>query len=222
MKKYLSVAAGLALSSGAMFSAPAAAEVSGNIGVASQYIFRGVNFGDPQVSGGVDWAGEGGFYAGTWISSAGGEQEVDLYAGWANDTFDIGYLYYYFPETAVGTADAAEVYASAAFGPMSVGVAYAPSGFSNTDDDEYLYANVGLDFALSDKASLTLHAGMTELMGDAYTGDTTLMDYAVTFGFGDLYVMVSAIDYDSTLVITQLKNDPTFTVGYGWSFDDIF
>ena len=211
MKKYLSLAAGLALSSGAMFSAPAAAEVTGNIGVASQYVFRGLVFGDPQVSGGVDWAGEGGFYAGTWISSAAGEQEVDFYAGWANDTFDIGYLYYYFPD-ALGTQDAAEVYASAAFGPLSLGLAYAPSGFSNVEDDDYYYANVGLDFALSEKASMTLHAGMTEFMEDAFE-DANYIDYAVTFGFGDLFVMVSDTDIDG--------QEPTFTVGYGWSFDDI-
>ena len=75
-----------------------------------------------------------------------------------------------------------------------------------------MYANVGLDFALSDKASMTLHAGMTEFMDDAFD-DASYVDYAITFGFGDLYVMVSDTDIDD--------QEPTFTVGYGWSFDDI-
>lgn len=220
MNKVLGVAAGIALTAGSLVSTAAVAEVSGNIGIASQYVFRGVIFGDPQVSGGVDWSASG-FYAGTWISSAGGEQEVDLYGGWANDMFDVGYIYYYFPDQA-GTADAGEVYVSGSFGPVSAGLAYAPSGFSGGTDDEYLYANVDLSLGLTDKASLTAHVGLTENVADDTPGaDTTFLDYSLTLGFGDLYVMASAIDYDNTLVVAQKKNEPTFTVGYSWSFDDV-
>lgn len=217
MKKYLSLAAGLALSSGAMFSAPAAAEVTGNIGVASQYVFRGLVFGDPQVSGGIDWAGSGGFYAGTWISSAAGEQEVDFYGGWANDFLDIGYIYYLFPDADSAdpnsTDDGSEVYIAVASGPFSAAAWYAPAGFTGPDDDEYVYVEAALDFALTDKASLTLHAGATEGLGDAVKDDDAVIDYSVTLGFGDLFVMVSDTDIDG--------QEPTFTVGYGWSFDDI-
>ena len=71
-KKQTLVAGAIALA-GLGAALPAAAEVTGNIGVASQYIFRGISFGDPQVSGGIDYAGDSGIYAGTWISSAGGE-----------------------------------------------------------------------------------------------------------------------------------------------------
>ncbi len=202
-------------------AAPALAEVSGNIGVASQYIFRGLSFGDPQVSGGIDWS-EGNLYAGTWISSANGEQEVDFYGGWANDLFDLGYIYYYFPGTVSGTADAAEVYASVSSGPFSAAIWYAPAGFTGTPDDEYVYVEGNLDIALTEKATLSLHLGMTENTGKAYDGDadTSFMDYALSLGFGDLSVMVSAIDYDSAAT-AQMKNEPTFTVSYGWSFDDI-
>lgn len=216
MKGFKALTAASLIGASVLGAAPAMAEVSGNIGVASQYIFRGLSFGDPQVSGGIDWS-EGNLYAGTWISSAAGEQEVDFYGGWANDLLDIGYIYYYFPDAA-GTEDAAEVYASLASGPFSAAVWYAPSGFSNTDDDEYAYVEANLDIGLTPKATLSVHLGVTELMGDAYSGDTSLLDYGLTLGFGDLYVMVSAIDYDAGI---QQKNDPTFTVGYGWSFDDI-
>lgn len=224
MNKVLGVATGLALTAGSLVSTAAVAEVSGNIGVASQYVFRGLVFGDPQVSGGVDWSGSG-FYAGTWISSAAGEQEVDFYGGWANDTFDVGYIYYYFPDDAAGTADAGEVYVSGSFGPLSAGVAYAPSGFSGGTDDEYLYANLDLSIGLTEKASLTVHAGLTENVGDDTPGaETSFMDYGLTFGFGDLYLMVTAVDFDvfdGNGNITQFENEPTWTIGYGWSFDDI-
>ena len=216
--KHLSV--GLALLAGTM-SVPAHAELTGNIGVASQYIFRGVSFGDPQVSGGIDWSGPGGFYAGTWISSAGDEQEVDFYGGWANDLLDVGYIYYYFPDD-IGTQDAAEVYAGISVGMFSAMAWYAPSGFSNIDDDEYVYVEANLDLPLTEKISLGIHAGVTEGLGDAYDGtDSTLVDYSLTLGFGDLFLMVSATDYDVAVVTTQEKNKPTFTIGYGWTFDNL-
>jgi uncharacterized protein (TIGR02001 family) len=221
MKNVKRLIVGTALVTGSLLAAPAMAEVSGNLSVASQYIFRGVSFGDPQVSGGVDWSDKG-LYAGTWISSAAGEQEVDFYGGWANDFLDVGYIYYYFPDqaSAAGTEDAAEVYAGIASGPFSAKVWYAPAGFTNAADDEYVYVEGNLDLGLTEKASLGLHVGVTENTGKAYDNDpeTTFVDYAITVSFGDLFIMASAIDYDKGI---QTENDPTFTVGYSWSFDDI-
>ena len=147
MKKVLGAATGLALAAGSMVSAPASAEVSANIGVASQYVFRGLVFGDPQVSGGLDWSG-GNFYAGTWISSAVGEQEVDFYGGWANDLLDVGYIYYWFPDgnDSGGTTNyGSEVYAGIASGPFSAKAWYAPAGFTGVDDDEYVYVEAAVD-----------------------------------------------------------------------------
>jgi uncharacterized protein (TIGR02001 family) len=45
--------------------------LTGNFGVFSQYIFRGLTQtnGKPAAQGGFDWAHESGFYAGTWMSN---------------------------------------------------------------------------------------------------------------------------------------------------------
>ncbi len=217
MKKVLGVATGLALTAGSLLSAPAVAEVTGNIGVASQYVFRGLVFGDPQVSGGVDWSG-GGLYAGTWISSAGGEQEVDFYGGWANDLIDVGYIYYYFPDETGTPNDGSEVYAGLNLGPFSTKAWFAPAGFTGVDDDEYVYVEAALEIGLTDKSSLTVHVGATEGLGDANKDADTVMDYSLTLGLGDLYIMVSDTDTESS---PGVDDDPTFTVGYGWSFDDV-
>ena len=64
--------------------------LSGNIGVVSQYIFRGfVENENPSVQGGLDWAADNGFYVGYWGSNIGyGDEdsnnavENDFYLGW--------------------------------------------------------------------------------------------------------------------------------------------
>ena len=49
----------------------AQAELSANIGVASNYYFRGITQTDDgaAVSGGIDYNHESGFYVGTWMSN---------------------------------------------------------------------------------------------------------------------------------------------------------
>ena len=90
---------------------------TGNVGIYSQYIFRGLTQTnkEPAIQGGFDYAHKSGVYAGTWASniswlrdsglySAGGSGEFDFYGGWkptwGDFTFDIGTLYYWYPGTA--------------------------------------------------------------------------------------------------------------------------
>jgi len=99
---------------------------TGNVGIFSQYIFRGLTQtdGDPAVQGGFDYSHSSGFYLGTWASNIswlkenaslpttpavnigtygeGGSMEWDFYGGYkwgfAPDwTLDLGTLYYYYP-----------------------------------------------------------------------------------------------------------------------------
>jgi uncharacterized protein (TIGR02001 family) len=121
MKKSL-----LALAVFGTLSASAAAQLSYNVGVVSDYRYRGItqtNFG-PAVQGGVDYAHSSGFYVGAWAStiswikntgdsnrlagnnmagfSAGSNLEVDLYGGFKGNVtkdlgFDVGVLQYWYP-----------------------------------------------------------------------------------------------------------------------------
>ena len=56
-----------------MAPAIAAAEISGSLGIASMYLWRGqdVSAGTANVSGSLDFTTDVGLYAGTWVSSAG-------------------------------------------------------------------------------------------------------------------------------------------------------
>ena len=98
--------------------------LTGNVGVFSQYIFRGLTQTDrkPALQGGFDYAHSSGLYAGTWASniswlrdgtppaySSAGSLEWDFYGGWkptfGDFTFDLGTLYYWYPGNANTTAD---------------------------------------------------------------------------------------------------------------------
>jgi uncharacterized protein (TIGR02001 family) len=97
--------------------------ITGNFGLFSQYIFRGLTQTGrkPAAQGGFDFAHESGFYAGTWASNIswlkegastaastqglygeGGSLEMDFYGGykWSlpqDFVIDLGGLYYYYP-----------------------------------------------------------------------------------------------------------------------------
>jgi len=112
----LSVAAALAVPTLVSAQAPAPAAtpptVAGNMTIASEYRFRGIDQtnGKPAIQGGLDYVHSSGLYVGNWNSNVssgagfpGGNVEMDFYGGWKK-TFgdvgaDVGFLYYYYPGT---------------------------------------------------------------------------------------------------------------------------
>ncbi len=98
MSKILALAL---LASGAMVTTNAAhADISYNIGYASEYHFRGILQKNSSASAGVDFE-EGGFYVGTWAADVGDGLEVDLYGGYGIETEEgfsasIGFTGYYY------------------------------------------------------------------------------------------------------------------------------
>jgi len=108
--------------------------LTANVGVFSQYIFRGISqtAGKPAVQGGFDYAHSSGFYLGTWASNISwledfgaynrSSLEWDFYGGYkanfpgSEDWFyDLGTLYYYYPGSrnpGVVSADTWELYAA--------------------------------------------------------------------------------------------------------------
>ena len=102
----------LGLSGLGLCSEARAQDVSANVAVTSDYVFRGVSQTRerPAISAGVDLTNEG-FYAGAWASNVdfgdSTDAEVDLYAGYrpevagyALDFGVVGYLYPGQPEGA--------------------------------------------------------------------------------------------------------------------------
>ncbi len=127
-------------------SASAQVELSGNVSLVSDYVYRGYSqtSEEPAIQGGLDLALPYNLYLGTWASSVnfgpGSEAalELDVYGGIAPSfggfDFDLGALYYGYP----GSASEAnfnffEVLGgvSRAFGPLTAGLsgAYSPEFF---------------------------------------------------------------------------------------------
>lgn len=88
----------------------AQAQVTGNLGLTSDYRFRGVSQSQnaPAVQGGIDYAHSSGLYIGNWNSSVssqvytnGSGVESDLYAGYKKEfngfTVDVGSYNYFYP-----------------------------------------------------------------------------------------------------------------------------
>jgi len=120
----------------------AQAELSANLGVASNYYFRGVTQTDDgaAVSGGIDYAHESGFYVGTWMSNIDftsapkADIEIDGYAGFGGDigdtglNYDVSGWYYWYPgaggDAQNGELDYAELSGSLGFGPVTGTIAW--------------------------------------------------------------------------------------------------
>ncbi len=70
-----------ATAAGILLSASAFAEVSANVGFASEYYYRGILQKDSSASAGIDLE-ESGFYLGAWTADVGDGVEVDGYLGY--------------------------------------------------------------------------------------------------------------------------------------------
>ncbi|MCB1645139.1 MAG: TorF family putative porin [Pseudomonadales bacterium] len=151
-----------------------AAEVSGNVAIASDYVYRGISQTDesPAISGGLDLATDSGFYAGVWGSNVQfGDGEVsaefDFYFGLGGDisddlSYDVGYLYYAYPNQDTG-ADYAfqEIYASLSFMDFTGGFAYSNDFFGESGTGTYYYAEYSL--GLPNEFGVDFHIGKTDV-----------------------------------------------------------
>ena len=138
---------GLAVSAGCLFAGSAMAELTGNIGVTNNYIWRGVTQSDDEsaVSGGIDYSHKSGIYAGTWFSNmSNGSYEHDLYAGFAGKSGQIGYdaglIMYMYPVD--NNVDFTEIYASLDIKNFNFGLAFTiDSDAGGADSDFYMSAS---------------------------------------------------------------------------------
>jgi len=153
-KKIISLAVlGAILSPLAVFAeepAPAPADpLSFNVGVVSDYLFRGVSqtHGQPALQGGIDFAHPSGFYIGAWGSNitwvkdflGKGSVEIDVYGGYKNTfgggdfSYDVGYITYNYPShgsaipTILANPNTQELYASLGYKWLSAKYSYATS-----------------------------------------------------------------------------------------------
>lgn len=179
-----------------------AQEVSANVAVTSDYVFRGVSQTEEEaaVSAGVDLI-SGSFYAGAWASNVAfpgdpdTEAEVDLYAGirpefagWSWDFGAVGYFYTGQPDGADYDYVELKAGASRAVGPVTVGavVFWSPDYFGAAED-EATYVEANAAFEATDKWTISGALGRQSLSSD--------FDYT-TWNVGAAYALTDALTLD--------------------------
>lgn len=172
----------------------AQADLSANLGYASEYHFRGILQKNSSASGGLDYE-SGGFYVGTWAADVGDGLEVDGYFGYGGEIEDFGYSIGYTGYFYTGDFDDTyqEINLGGSYGVLSVDVAigrydnfdgptldytyYALTlesetgfygtfaGFSQDADGEYLELGYGTSLAEVDLGVALIFAN-EDLVGD--------------------------------------------------------
>ena len=176
----------------------AQAQVTGNLGLTSDYRFRGVSQTQnaPAVQGGIDYNHKSGFYVGNWNSSVssdlytnGSGVESDLYAGFKSKflgfDLDVGSMNYFYPRATNNTStnfDTNELYVAVGKGPLTAKVSNSLSnyfGTSNSKNSQYYQADIVQPLGKS-KISLLAHVGRTEVNNNSNLNYT---DYNVGLGY---------------------------------------
>lgn len=229
MKKTLvNIALSAALISGSLISSNALAVegLSANVGLTSNYLWRGVTQTDDAaaISGGIDYENASGFYAGTWASNVDfgddASYELDFYLGFSGDLgdsgfgYDVGYIYYAYPDSAESDSsneyDFGEVYGSLSFANFSVTANY---GIHNDDGAEWadkaLYLSADATFEIAEGLELGLHVGDYSFDDEFDSGDYT--DYGISLSKNGFTFALSDTDMDN--------DDMKFAVSYSIDID---
>ncbi|MDP3175137.1 MAG: TorF family putative porin [Phenylobacterium sp.] len=190
----IAAAATVATSGVAFAQDDTAPAFSFNVGVASDYVFRGVSqtSESPQVFGGAD-VSMGQFYGGVWASNVDfgddTDAEVDLYAGFKPTvgpvSLDLGVIYYGYlnePSNANWAYWEAKAAGSVAVGPGTLGAAvyYSPDFTGGGDDDDALYYEVNGSIPLAEKVTASAAIGHQDV---DVPGDFSYNTWNVGVGF---------------------------------------
>jgi len=214
-KKIATVFAGsvlaAAVASPAAYAQDGGISASANLGVVSDYRFRGISQSNTgaAIQGGVDLDFGNGFYLGTWASQVdfnwGADEtkfEQDFYGGYAGETaggvgYDVGYIYYAYHGGA-WDEDYQEIYGSLSFGDASVGFAYSDDYWAATG--AFYYLSAGYSFSLPNDIALDLSAGANLFAEDDqfFSSTDQYFDYTVSVSkeFGGLGLSASLIGTD--------------------------
>lgn len=221
----------------ALVTSSAFAEVTANVGISNNYLWRGLtqSNNEPAISGGIDYTNESGFYLGTWASNVEYASddtysyEHDVYLGWSGGedvTWDVGWLYYNYDD--INKIDFHDLYATIGVGGFSATYflltgteADEPTPAQDFGFGEAFYLSLNYSFELENGMGIGLHAGRHAGDFNEYfngvPGDYT--DYSVSFSVSDFTFTVSDTDLDDYAPANNLDNDEMkFVVAYSMEF----
>ncbi len=208
MKRSIKVQSGALLAAvllGALSTPALSMEVQGNVTLASNYIWRGIdrNNTNPAIQGGFDLNFENGLYTGIWASNvsdrddasdptvqASNNIEMDVYGGYTRDIGDFGldlaYIRYEFPKS---VPDFEEVMVQGSYKGLALSY-YQVLGTIETGESEY-YVRARANLNLPGAVGMTIAAGQSKLKDQ----DKDLNDALVGFS---KYVSGVRLDVSAT------------------------
>ena len=173
-----------------------ASPLSFNVGVFSDYRYRGISQTrlKPAVQAGIDYTLPAGFYIGAWASNikwikdAGGDAsvEIDVYGGYKGEitkdlTFDVGVLTYQYPSNNLPTsANTTELYGALTFGPATLKYSHSVTNlFGFADSKNSGYIDLAASFDVGGGFMLAPHGGYQKVRGTG-NSDFSYTDYSLT------------------------------------------
>lgn len=165
-------------------AAEAAAPLTGNVGLWSQYIFRGLSQTDykPAVQGGADYAHDSGLYVGVWGSNiqwlrdfgiSSGRVEVDIYGGYKKTVddfgFDVGFLRYQYPgslQPGATNPNTTEAYVAGSYKFATLKYSSTlTNAFGTAGSKHSYYVDLTAAIPVTDTWTLTLHVARQNISG---------------------------------------------------------
>lgn len=222
MRKTL-IAAALAASFAAPAFADEAPAFTANVGVVSDYVFRGITQtrGGPALQAGVDYAHSSGLYVGAWTSNVkwvkdggyadGNTHEVDLYGGYKTEVagvaLDAGVIRYTYPgslSSALPSPNTTEVYLGGTYGIVSLKYYHTVSdhfiGWVGPNAEKSIgsnYTDLTVTYPVAETMSLIAHVGRQNVRN---VGGASYTDWKLgvtkDVGFGVLGLAVTGSDAD--------------------------
>ncbi len=214
-------------------------DLSANVGVQSNYLWRGVTQTDDKaaVSGGIDLGTDTPFYMGTWLSNVdfGGDEstEVDLYAGLGGNigttglSYDVSALYYWYPGTSgTNDLDFAEAIGSLGYGWFTGSIAYtfySKASGSHAFDSGDVYYNLSVAPPWEYQGFTTsamIGRYQFDSDGDCRKCDFNYTNWGIAVAkdagqFGSLSVNYEQVDTNNNVTT---KDKPQFWVGWAKDF----
>ena len=179
----VAAAASVAMGGAAMAQDESGLKLSYNVGIASDYIFRGISNTNNkgQIFGGVD-ASYGIGYAGVWASNVdfgtpNPDTEVDFYAGVrptvGDVSLDLGVIYYGYDKDKNGLPGSysyveVKAAASKAVGPATIGAAFYYSPEFPSDGGEAIYVEANAAAPIGEKLTLSGAVGFQTVDTEGY------------------------------------------------------
>ena len=207
------IAAAAALPGLAAAQASSPHTVAGNMGIFSDYRFRGISqtFLEPAIQGGIDYSHSSGFYLGNWNSNVSGLSytdgtiEMDIYGGYKFPagpvTLDVGLLQYLYPGAKLAGVkyDTLEAYIGASWKWFTLKYSVTLDdyfGAANSDGSGYL--DLSASYEIAHKLNLVAHYGNQTVENNS-AADYEDYKIGLTYDLNGWVLGLAYIDTDITL-----------------------